>query len=182
MLGEKLGLKYDQQWHGENANELIDVMQQHKVNISLHGHTHVDNVTEKDGILYTTTASVELSGKPWVGFRNFKMRKGQFTSYNYEEPGRSIPIYMNGETKSGIMSFEANYKAANDGHSTSQEATVTNRLKKPLTVTVPFYMAAGDYRISSGKLKQNYSADGKQYIEVEVTVPAGSEQKITVQK
>ncbi|PLR84892.1 metallophosphoesterase family protein [Bacillus sp. V33-4] len=182
MLGEKLGLKYDQQWHGENAIELIDVMQQHKVNISLHGHTHVDNVTEKDGVLYTTTASVELSGKPWVGFRNFKMRKGQFTSYNYEEPGRSIPIYMNGETKSGIMSFEANYKAANDGHSTSQEATVTNRLNKPLTVTVPFYMAAGDYRISSGKLKQNYSADGKQYIEVEVTVPAGSEQKITVQK
>lgn len=181
LLGEKLGLKYDQQWHGENANELIALMKQYNVTLSLHGHTHIDNVTEKDGILYTTTTAIELTGKPWVGFRHFTMKNGQVTSYNYEDPDHSIPVYENGDTKSGVMSFEANYASVNDGSATSQEATVTNRLNKPITVTVPFYLAAGSYKASVGSIKQNYSADGKQYIEILITLPAQSSQKISIQ-
>jgi 3',5'-cyclic AMP phosphodiesterase CpdA len=180
ILGEKLGQKYDQLWHGENAQELIDVMKQYHVNVSLHGHTHIDNVTEQDGILYTTTAAIELTGKPWVGFRHFTTKDGQITSYNYEEPGHSIPVYQNGETKNGIMSFEADYATRNDGQASSQQSTVTNRLNKPITVTVPFYMVAGDYHASVGQVKQNYRADGKQYLEVEVTIPANSTQIIVI--
>ncbi len=182
ILGEKLGIKYDQQWHGENAQELTDVMKQYNVKLSLHGHTHIDDVTEKDGILYTTTTSVELTGKPWVGFRNFKMKNGEITSYKYDDLGHSIPVYQNGDTKSGVMSFDAGYSVPNDGQASSQEATVTNRLEKPITVTVPFYMAAGSYQVSSGTVKQNYSDGEKQYLEVEVTVPANSMETIKVVK
>lgn len=181
-LGEKLGIKYDQQWHGENAQELVDVMKQFNVNLSLHGHTHIDVVTEKDGILYTTTTSVELTGKPWVGFRHFIMKNGEITSYKYDDLGHSIPVYQHGDTKSGVMSFDANYSVPNDGQSTSQEATVTNRLDKPITVTVPLYMAAGSYRVSAGTVKQNYTDGTKQYLEIEITVPANSEEKIEVVK
>lgn len=182
ILGEKLGIKYDQQWHGENAQELTDVMKQYNVKLSLHGHTHIDDVTEKDGILYTTTTSVELTGKPWVGFRNFKMKNGEITSYKYDDLGHSIPVYQNGDTKSGVMSFDAGYSVPNDGQASSQEAAVTNRLEKPITVTVPFYMAAGSYQVSSGTVKQNYSDGEKQYLEVEVTVPANSTETIKVVK
>jgi 3',5'-cyclic AMP phosphodiesterase CpdA len=181
-LGEKLGLKYDQLWHGEGAQEIVDLMKQYHVQVSLHGHTHIDNVTQKDGILYTTTTAVELTGKPWIGFRNFEMKNGQPTGYNYEEPGHSIPVYQNGVTINGIMSFQADYTVANDGHASWQTATVTNRLNKPMTVTIPFYMAAGNYKASIGKVKQNYATDGQQYLEVEVTIPANTTQKITVQK
>jgi len=182
VLGEKLGIKYDQQWHGENAQQLVDVMKQFNVNLSLHGHTHTDDVTEKDGILYTTTTAVELTGKPWVGFRHFKMKNGEITSYKYDDLGHSIPVYQNGDTKSGVMSFDANYSVPNDGKATSQEAAVTNRLDKPITVTVPFYMAAGSYRVSAGSVKQNYTDGAVQYMEVEITVPANSEQKINIVK
>ncbi|WP_433746946.1 metallophosphoesterase family protein [Falsibacillus pallidus] len=182
-LGEKLGIKYDQQWHGENAQELIDLMKKYHVTLSLHGHTHIDNVTKQDGILYTTTTAVELTGKPWVGFRDFTTAAGKISSYNYEEPGHSIPVYENGDTKSGVMSFEADYQTANDGQSTSQEVKVVNRLNKPQTLTVPMYMKEGDYQISSnGSIEQNYSSDGKQYLEVKMTIPAHSSQTLTVQK
>lgn len=182
MLGEKLGIKYDQQWHGENAQELTDVMKQYNVDLSLHGHTHIDDVTEKDGILYTTTTAIELTGKPWVGFRNFKMKNGEVTSYKYDDQGHSIPVYQNGDTKSGVMSFDTSYTVPNDGQASSQEATVTNRLEKPITVTVPFYMAAGTYQVSTGTVKQNYSDGEKQYLEVELTVPANSEATIEIVK
>jgi 3',5'-cyclic AMP phosphodiesterase CpdA len=181
-LGEKLGLKYDQLWHGEGAQEVVDLMKQYHVQVSLHGHTHIDNVTQKDNILYITTTAIELTGKPWIGFRNFVMSNGQPTGYNYEEPGHSIPVYQNGVTKTGIMSFQADYAAANDGNASSQTATVTNRLNKPVTVTVPFYMAAGNYKVSTGSVNQNYAADGQQYLEVLVTIPANATQNITVQK
>jgi 3',5'-cyclic AMP phosphodiesterase CpdA len=181
-LGEIIGQKYDQLWHGEGAQAIVDLMKQYHVQVSLHGHTHIDNVTQKDGILYTTTTAIELTGKPWIGFRNFEMKNGQPTGYNYEEPGHSIPVYQNGATKNGIMSFQADYAAANDGHASSQTATVTNRLNKPITVTIPFYMAAGNYKTSTGTVKQNYAADGQQYLEVEITLLANATQKITVQK
>lgn len=180
LLGEKLGIKYDQQWHGENAQELMNVMKNHNVNISLHGHTHIDDVTKQDGILYTTTTAIELTGKPWVGFRDFTVTNGQISSYQYDESGHSIPVYENGDTKGGIMSYDADYSLANDGSSSSQEVTVTNRLNKPVTVTVPLYLKEGKYKASNGAIKQNYSSDGRQYLEVEVTVPAGSEETIIV--
>ncbi len=176
------GKKYDQLWHGEGAREIVDLMKQYHVQIGLHGHTHIDNVTQQDGILYTTTTAIELTGKPWIGFRHFTVNKGQPTSYNYEEPGHSIPVYQYGETRNGIMSFEANYTAANDGQASAQNAAVTNRLNKPVKVTVPFYMAAGNYKVSNGTVKQNYGADGKQYLEVEATIPANSTQNIAIQK
>jgi 3',5'-cyclic AMP phosphodiesterase CpdA len=182
LLGEKLGIKYDQQWHGENAQELTDVMKQFNVNLSLHGHTHTDDVTEKDGILYTTTTAIELTGKPWVGFRNFKVKNGEVTSHKYDDQGHSTPVYQNGDTKSGVMSFEASYSLPNNGQASSQEATVTNRLEKPITVTVPFYMTAGSYQASSGTVKQNYSDGEKQYLEIELTVPANSGETIKIGK
>ncbi|MBN8209751.1 metallophosphoesterase [Bacillus sp. NTK071] len=180
ILGEKLGIKYDQQWHGENANELMDVMKQYNVDLSLHGHTHIDNVTEKDGILYTTTTAIELSGKPWVGFRPFEVKNGEVMNYNYEEPGHSVPVYENGDTESGVMSFESTYQNPNDGTATNQTVTVVNRLKKDMTVTVPMYLVKGDYAVSEGNVKQDVTSGDKQYVEVEITVPAKSTKEIVV--
>lgn len=182
ILGEKLGIKYDQQWHGENARELIDIMKANNVTVSLHGHTHIDDVTKKDGILYATTTAIELSGKPWVGFRNFSVQNGQIASYNYEEPGHSIPVYQNGDTEGGIMSFDAAYQTENDGSAASQQVEIINRLNKPLDVTIPLYMKEGDYTVSKGSMTQNYSSDGKQYIEVHITIPANHTEITNVQK
>ncbi|TKD70837.1 metallophosphoesterase family protein [Pseudalkalibacillus hwajinpoensis] len=180
ILGEKLGIDYDQQWHGENANELIDVMKQYNVDLSLHGHTHIDNVTKKDGILYTTTTAIELSGKPWVGFRPFEVNNGEVMNYNYEEPGHSVPVYENGDTENGVMSFESTYQNPNDGTATNQTVKVVNRLKKDMTVTVPMYLVKGDYAVSEGNVKQNVTSGDKQYVEVEITVPANSSKEIVV--
>ncbi|UTE77673.1 metallophosphoesterase [Rossellomorea sp. KS-H15a] len=182
ILGEKLGIKYDQQWHGENAKELIDIMKANDVTISLHGHTHIDDVTKEDGILYTTTTAIELSGKPWVGFRDFSVQNGQISSYNYEEPDRSIPVYQNGDTEGGTMSFDADYLNENDGSAASQRVDITNRLNKPLKVTIPLYMAEGNYTVSKGSITQNYASDGKQYLEVQITIPANSTEIMNVQK
>lgn len=182
ILGEKLGIKYDQQWHGENAKELINAMKENNVTVSLHGHTHIDNVTKEDGILYTTTTAIELTGKPWVGFRDFSVQDGQIESYNYEDTGHSIPVYQDGDTKGGTMSFDADYQTSNDGSASSQQVVVTNRLHKPLTLTIPLYMTEGNYNVSTGKVLQNYASDRKQYLEVQLTIPANSTETLSVQK
>nr|WP_241680279.1 metallophosphoesterase [Metabacillus mangrovi] len=181
-LGMKLGIKYDQQWHGEGAQELVDVMEQYEVDTSLHGHTHEDNITEQNGILYATTTAIELSGKPYAGFRNFTVQDGLLKDYIYEGEHSSIPIYENGDITTRTMSYEASYEEANDGQAESQQVTLTNRLKKPMTVSVPVYMKEGTYQVSAGKTVQNYSADGKQYLEVKRTIPAGTTETITIQK
>ncbi len=179
-LGEKLGIKYDQQWHGENAQELIEIMKAHHVDVSLHGHTHIDHVTTQDEILYTTTTAIELSGKPWVGFRDFQVNKGQITSFSHDEQGHSIPVYQDGNTEKGTMSFEASYQDANDGQATSQKVTISNRLHKPLTVTIPVYLVEGNYQVSKGTLVQNYASEGKQYLEVKLVIPANSSEQLSI--
>lgn len=182
ILGEKLGIKYDQQWHGENANELMQVMKDYSVNVSLHGHTHIDNVTKKDDILFTTTTAIELTGKPWVGFRNFKVTNGKISAYTFDESGHSMPVYEDGNTKNGVMSFDTTYQNLNDGKSSIQKVSATNRLNKPLTITVPFYMLEGNYQASTGNIIQNYNSEGKQYLEVEWTLPANSTETLTLNK
>ncbi|MCF6411257.1 metallophosphoesterase family protein [Pseudalkalibacillus salsuginis] len=179
ILGEKLGIKYDQQWHGENAHELIDIMKQYNVDLSLHGHTHIDDVTQQDGILYTTTTAIELSGRPWVGFRPFQVKDGKITDYNYEEDGHSVPVYQNGDTESGIMSLESKYSNPNDGTASEQQISITNRLKKDMTVTIPIYLVKGDYDVSTGEVKQDVTSGNKQYLEVELTIPANSTKTTT---
>jgi hypothetical protein len=139
---------------GEGAHELIDVMKQNGVDISLHGHTHIDNITEQDEILYSTTSSIELTGKPWVGYRLFEKDPSQkkFNSYIYEGPDKSMPVYENEKTSAGVVSFENNFKLPNDGSQTTQTATVTNRLNKAVTINIPFYMKQGIYTSSIGEV------------------------------
>ncbi|TLS37174.1 metallophosphoesterase family protein [Pseudalkalibacillus caeni] len=180
LLGEKLGTQYDQQWHGEGAHELIDLMEQHGVDISLHGHTHIDNISKQNGILYSTTAAIELTGKPWVGFRLFEKDQQGFNSYIYEEPHNSMPVYQDGNTSTGVMSLESYYEKPNDGTAASQKATVYNRYNKAITVTLPFYMKPGDYKTSSGSIVNELDNSDMHYLEVKVTIPANSTSSIEV--
>lgn len=182
VKGEKLGIKYDQQWHGEGALELIDVMKQHKVDIALHGHTHIDNITEQDGILYSTTASIELSATPWVGYRVFQKEAGSdgFNSYVYEGPDRSMPVYQDGNSSAGVVSFENKFALPNDGTQVTQTATVTNRLNKEITIHIPFYMKPGQYNASNGQIIENKEYGTKQLIEVKATIPANSSKEVKV--
>ncbi|MDR7071293.1 metallophosphoesterase family protein [Fictibacillus barbaricus] len=184
IKGEKIGNTYDQQWHGEGAHELIDVMKQNNVDISLHGHTHVDNITEQDGILYSTTSSIELTGKPWVGYRLFEKDPAnkKFNSYVYEGPDKSMPVYENGNTSAGVVSFENNFKLPNDGSQSTQTATVTNRLNKPITISMPFYMTQGSYTPSKGEVIESQLYGTKQYVEVKVSIPAHSTQTIELNR
>jgi 3',5'-cyclic AMP phosphodiesterase CpdA len=180
LKGEKLGIEYDQQWHGEGSHELIDVMKQNDVDISLHGHTHIDNITEQDGILYSTTASIELSAKPWVGYRLFEKDAAAdtFNSYVFEGPDKSMPVYQDGNTSAGVVSFENAFKLPNDGSQVTQTATVTNRLNKPVTVNIPFYMKQGTYTPSAGEIIETQLYGAKQFVEVQITVPANRTKNI----
>lgn len=180
LKGEKLGIEYDQQWHGEGSHELIDVMKQNDVDISLHGHTHIDNITEQDGILYSTTASIELSAKPWVGYRLFEKDAAAdtFNSYVFEGPDKSMPVYQDGNTSAGVVSFENAFKLPNDGLQVTQTATVTNRLNKPVTVNIPFYMKQGIYTPSAGEIIETQLYGTRQFVEVQITVPANSTKNI----
>ncbi|MGA4720838.1 metallophosphoesterase family protein [Fictibacillus nanhaiensis] len=184
IKGEALGIKYDQQWHGEGSHELIDVMKQNNVNISLHGHTHIDNITEQDGILYSTTASIELSAKPWVGYRLFEKTAAdnKFNSYVYEGPDRSMPVYQNGNTSAGVVSFENKFQLPNDGSQVTQTATVTNRLNKSLTVNIPFYMKQGSYTPSVGKVVETQLYGSKQFVEVQVTIPPNTVENVELKR
>lgn len=180
VKGEKLGIKYDQQWHGEGAHELIDIMKQYKVNIALHGHTHIDNITKQDGILYSTTASIELSAMPWVGYRVFQKEvdSADFNSYIYEGPDRSMPVYQKGNTSAGVVSFENKFALPNDGTQVTQTATVTNRLNKEITINIPFYMKPGQYKATNGQIIENKVYGTKQLIEMKVTIPANSSKEV----
>ncbi|RZT24022.1 metallophosphoesterase family protein [Fictibacillus sp. BK138] len=180
LKGEKLGIEYDQQWHGEGSHELIDVMKQNDVDISLHGHTHIDNITEQDGILYSTTASIELSAKPWVGYRLFEKDAAAdtFNTYIFEGPDKSMPVYQDGNTSAGVVSFENTFKLPNDGSQVTQTATLTNRLNKPVTVNIPFYMKQGTYTSSAGEIIETQVYGTKQFVEVQITVPANSVKNI----
>lgn len=80
------------------------------------------------------------------------------------------------------MSFDAAYQTANDGSAASQRVGITNRLNKPLKVTIPLYMAGGNYTVSKGSITQNYASDGKQYLEVQITIPANSTEIMNVEK
>ncbi|KSU85875.1 3',5'-cyclic AMP phosphodiesterase CpdA [Fictibacillus enclensis] len=183
LKAEELGQKYDQLWHGEGAQELVDVMKQHGVSFSLHGHTHTDNITQQNGILYTTTASIELSATPWEGYRTFQKDPDSknFNSYIYEGTDRSIPVYENGNSAAGTVSFEANLAQPNDGTQGAQTATVTNRLKKEVTITVPLYMKPGTYKATDGEITENKLYGTKQWMELKVTVPANSTKEIKIQ-
>ncbi|MFC0189684.1 metallophosphoesterase family protein [Fictibacillus aquaticus] len=184
IKAEILGQKYDQQWHGEGSHELIDIMKQNNVDISLHGHTHIDNITEQDGILYSTTASIELSAKPWVGYRVFQKdpASSKFNGYVYEGPDRSMPVYENGDTAAGTVSFQNEYSLPNDGTQVTQTATLTNRWNKAATVYVPFYMKQGTYTPSAGEVSQSQLYGTKQYVEVKITIPANSSKKIELNR
>jgi 3',5'-cyclic AMP phosphodiesterase CpdA len=184
LKGEKIGNTYDQQWHGEGAHELIDVMKQNGVDISLHGHTHIDNITEQDGILYSTTSSIELTGKPWVGYRLFEKDSAgkKFNSYIYEGPDKSMPVYENGNTSAGVVSFENNFTLPNDGSQASQKATLTNRLNKPVTISIPFYMKQGSYTPSEGEVTETQLYGTKQYVEVKVIIPSNSSKTIELNR
>jgi hypothetical protein len=159
-------------------------MKQNNVNISLHGHTHVDNITEQDGILYSTTASIELSAKPWVGYRLFEKNSAdnEFRSYVYEGPDRSMPVYQNGNTSAGVVSFENKFELPNDGSQVTQTATVTNRLNKALTVNVPFYMKQGSYSPSAGKVVETQLYGTKQFVEVQVTIPPNMVENVELKR
>lgn len=184
LKGEKLGIEYDQQWHGEGSHELIDVMKQNDVDISLHGHTHIDNITEQDGILYSTTASIELSAKPWVGYRLFEKDAAadSFNSYVFEGPDKSMPVYQDGNTSAGVVSFENAFKLPNDGSQVTQTSTLTNRLNKPVTVNIPFYMKQGTYTPSAGEIIETQLYGTKQFVEVQITVPANSTKNIELNR
>ncbi|MFY4776398.1 metallophosphoesterase family protein [Metabacillus sp. RGM 3146] len=180
-LGEKLGLKYDQLWHGENAQQVIDTMKQYNVTLGLHGHTHKDQIDNRNGLLFATTTSIELTGDPWIGYRTFHMNNGALdSSYIYEGTDRSLPVYQEGNTAAGVMSFQADFSAPNDGTAADQTATVTNRLNRPITVSVPFYMKSGVYKTTAGTLNQIDEKDGKQEMEVKLTIPSNSSQSVTV--
>ncbi|EIT85574.1 metallophosphoesterase [Fictibacillus macauensis ZFHKF-1] len=182
IKGQFLGLKYDQQWHGEGADDLIKLMHDNDVTLALHGHTHADHITEKDGILYATTASIELDGKPWVGYRIFQKKTNQpsFTSYVYEGTHASQPVYANGISYEGTMSLEAIYAQANDGTQKQQTVTLTNRFHEDMTVTVPLYLAQGTYRVSDGTIKTNEAVGTIQKLEVVITIPKNSSKTIQV--
>ncbi|TYR81549.1 hypothetical protein FZC66_06845 [Priestia megaterium] len=182
LKGEKLGIKYDQQWHGEGSHELINIMEDYDVNVSLHGHTHEDNITMQNGILYSTTASVELSAKPWAGYRIFQKEKGtdEFRSYVYDGTENSMPVYQFGLTAPGIVSFENQFELPNDGSQVIQNATVTNRLKKEITLYLQFYMKPGSYQTTSGKIIKSKLIGNKQHVEVQVKVPPYSVKKVSL--
>jgi hypothetical protein len=159
-------------------------MEQNKVNISLHGHTHIDNITKQDGILYSTTASIELSAMPWVGYRVFQKEvdKADFNSYIYEGPDRSMPVYQNGNTTAGVVSFEHKFALPNDGTQVTQTATITNRLNKEISVNIPFYMKPGNYKGTNGQIVENKLYGTKQLIEMKVTIPANSVKEVKLTK
>ncbi len=183
LQGEVLGQKYDQQWHGEGAQQMIDLMKQYHVNLSLHGHTHIDNITKKDGILYSTTSSIELTGQPWVGYRIFQKNPASpdFSSYIYEGTERSTPVYQNGNTAAGTVSFEANYTQPNDGTQRKQTVTAVNRLNKEVTLNIPLYMKPGNYNTTDGEITESKAYGLKQWMEVKVTVSANSSKDVTIQ-
>ena len=181
MLGMTLALRYDDKWRGEGAVELVSLMEQYGLGLGLHGHTHIDDVIEHGNIESVTTASLELGGTPWAGYRLFERRNGAWTSsYIYRETDSSTPVYRNGDTAAGTMSIEAAYDNVNDGTAVSQGVLVTNWLDCPVTVCVPCYMHAGVYGITGGTVITEGSSVNVSYLLVQVTVPAGSSSVIDI--
>ncbi|MCD7036511.1 metallophosphoesterase [Metabacillus sp. GX 13764] len=181
LLGEKLGIKYDQLWHGEGSKEILVLMKQYSIKLGVHGHTHEDRIDERDSSIFATTTSVELTGDPWVGYRTFQMKNGSMDpSYIYSGTENSVPVYQNGDTAAGVMSAQADYAGPNDGTGDSQTVTLTNRLNRAVTYHVPLFLTAGSYQATAGELKMIEENDGMVQMEAEITVPANSSQKTVI--
>jgi hypothetical protein len=70
----------------------------------------------------------------------------------------------------------------NDGSQSSQKATVTNRLNKPIIRSLPFYMQQGKYTPSAGEVTETQLYGTKQYVEVKVTISANANKTIELKR
>ncbi|SFD53975.1 hypothetical protein SAMN05428981_101821 [Bacillus sp. OV194] len=104
-----------------------------------------------------------------------------FISYIYEGTERSTPVYQNGNTAAGTVSFEANYTQPNDKTQRKQTVTAVNRLNKEVTLNIPVYMKPGSYSSTEGEITESKAYGLKQWMEVKVTVPANSSKDVTIQ-
>lgn len=91
-----------------------------------------------------------------------------------------MPVYQDGNSSAGVVSFENKFALPNDGTQVTQTATVTNRLNKEITIHIPFYMKPGQYNASNGQIIENKEYGAKQLIEVKATIPANSSKEVKV--
>ncbi len=123
----------------QNQDVILDLIRTKEVNAVFAGHVHWDNITEDNETLYitTTTASSSVGDDGYWGYRMVNVEDSEITTYNYQEPDKSIPSYQ-----------------INIIDEQSHSVTIENKLLTPITIQYEFYVPIDDYTVNTGEIIQ----------------------------
>jgi 3',5'-cyclic AMP phosphodiesterase CpdA len=186
------GLLGDQAWMGDGREEMLELLDEGKVDLLLAGHVHYDRIARDvndygTDILVTTAGCFDVkAGSAYAGFRMVVIEDGRVTSDSYQGD-YSIPIYRNGYPPADNLkqqtepSVTASFLHPNDGSSDRNVLTVENRLLAALPVYVEFTLPRGEYRVEGGEVFQVSERGDYVVLYVRSSVPGGATTEVSVE-
>lgn len=150
----------------KNREELLSIINHHKIDMVLAGHVHYDNVTVENSTLFITTttpvSSVSADDSYW-GYRLITIQEGKINSYNYKEPKYSIPTY------------QIKIKYTNN-----RKISVENNLEMDIMAHLRFTLPLADYQVDNGEIVLQRWNDRKIELYVEVIIEQNTTKTIKV--
>ena len=155
-----MGLRY------KNREKLLDLIEQHSVNMVLAGHVHNDTVETINDTIYITTTTPESKIQDedgYWGYRLIEIKDDKIFKYNYKEPKYSIPSYMLSAKFNDVF-----------------KATIKNDLESDLNILTKFVVPLGNYNVENGLISMKRENNFRQEIYVKSDVSAESELEVSL--
>ena len=150
----------------KNRQELLDIIDDHEVDMVLAGHVHYDNVTTVNDTVFVTTTTPESEIRVddgYWGYRLIEVTDGNITRYNYKEPKYSIPSYHLSATVINPYAI-----------------TLNNELEQSLPILLEFFVPYGNYTVNQGEILLQRQQEFLQQVYVRLNSPAQSELTVTL--
>jgi len=152
----------------KNRDALLQLIQNHSVDMVLAGHVHWDNVTIVNDTIYATTttptSSVDQRDSYW-GYRVIHIQNGTIDSYNYKDPKYSTPLY---KLKTRTLTPTAIF--------------IRNRQQTPLPLFLRFLVPFGNYTANIGSIVQVRQNATAQEVYVQLSIGALHSRLVRLQK
>ncbi|HVQ00846.1 MAG TPA: metallophosphoesterase [Candidatus Thermoplasmatota archaeon] len=147
-----------------NRQQILDLINQHGVDMVLAGHVHYDSVNIVNGTTFITTTTPESeirTADGYWGYRMIRVENGTIVSYNYRDPYYSIPSYH----------LQVKFP-------TNQKAVVTNDLDTKVTVLLHFVLSDATYTTNVGTILMQRSDNTLK--EIYMQLPVANNSQVTV--
>jgi len=125
----------------QNQQEFLDICENHNVSMVLCGHTHIDEVWDRNGVkqtggtiddplmpLYIQTRTTCKEDN--LGYRIIQVNGSNVDSYTYDGDGNGV---RDAATSTPLDKLSVTYSPSNDGTSNVVTASIVNQLRENLT-------------------------------------------------